>query len=189
MLHEVPPATGYGLLATGYLERAYHGLESPRVPSVLSRLLHLDDTPRRTAAAFALGVFFSFSPFLGLQIVLALSLAFLLGLNRLAVFVGLNANLPWIVAPWYAGSTLVAAAAIGVPLPADFRSEVTALFSLGVFSRAFWAQAGGLLLPFLTPFLIGPTVGAALIALGAYPAAHAMLARHRSVGREAPEMR
>ena len=28
----------------------------------LDRLLHLHDTPRRTAAAFALGVFFSFSP-------------------------------------------------------------------------------------------------------------------------------
>lgn len=118
-----------------------------------------------------------------------MALAFLFGLNRLAVFVGLNANLPWIVAPWYAGATLAAAAAIGVPLPADFRSELTALFSLGVFSRQFWAQAGGLLLPFLTPFLIGPTVGATVVALAAYPAAHAMLARRRPVGHDVPGIR
>ena len=143
--------------------------------TALSRLLHLHDTPRRTAAAFALGVFFSFSPFLGLQIVLAMTMAFLLRLNRLAVFLGLNANLPWIIAPWYAGTTLVAAAAMGIALPADFRRELTGLFSFGVFSREFWAQAGGLLKPFLMPFLIGPTVGAAVVGLVTYPTAHVML--------------
>jgi uncharacterized protein (DUF2062 family) len=147
------------------------------VASGFSRLLHLHDTPRRTAAAFALGVFFSFSPFLGLQIILAMTLAFVLGLNRLAVFVGLNANLPWIIAPWYAGTTLAAAAAMGMTLPADFRRELSALFSLGVFSRDFWLQASGLLTPFLMPFLIGPTIGAAAVGLAAYPAAHMMLRR------------
>lgn len=33
----------------------------------LEALLHIDDTPDRTAAAFALGVFFGFSPLLGLS--------------------------------------------------------------------------------------------------------------------------
>jgi len=142
-----------------------------------SRLLHLHDTPRRTAAAFALGVFFSFSPFIGLQIALAMGLAFLLGLNRLAVFVGLNANLPWIIAPWYAGTTFAAAALMGLALPPDFRRDLGALFSLGVFSRDFWSHAGGLLRPLLIPFLVGPTVGAALVGLAAYPATYAMLNR------------
>ncbi len=96
----------------------------------LDRLLHLHDTPRRTAAAFALGVFFSFSPFIGLQILCSMTLAFLLGLNRVAVFVGLNANLPWFVVPWYAGATLVAARALGVPLPEDFRAELGAVVQL-----------------------------------------------------------
>lgn len=146
----------------------------------ISRLLHLHDTPRRTAAAFAIGVFFSFSPFLGLQIALAMTTAFLLGLNRLAVFAGLNANLPWIIAPWYAVTTIAAAAALGIVLPADFRRDVSALFSLGVFSRAFWAHAGDLLRPFLLPFLIGPTAGAVLVGLAVYPAAVAMLTRRKS---------
>jgi uncharacterized protein (DUF2062 family) len=145
----------------------------------ISRLLHLHDTPSRTAAAFAVGVFFSFSPFLGLQIVLAMTAAFLLGLNRLAVFVGLNANLPWIIAPWYAGTTIAAAALLGIALPADFRRDLAALFSLGVFTRSFWAQAGDLLRPFLLPFLIGPTAGAAIVSLAVYPATVAMLKRRR----------
>lgn len=106
-----------------------------------------------------------------------MAVAFLLSLNRLAVFVGLNANLPWIIAPWYAGTTIAAAALLGVALPADFRRDVSALFSLGVFSRDFWAHAGDLLRPYLLPFLIGPTAGAAIVGLAVYPATVAMLKR------------
>jgi uncharacterized protein len=144
-------------------------------------LLGLGETPRRTAAAFALGVFFSFSPLLGLQIVLSMSLALFLRLNRLAVFAGLNANLPWIMVPWYAGTTAAAAAIIGTPLPADFRRELGGLLSLGVFSRDFWSQAIGWLRPFLVPFLVGPTIGAALIGAAAYPVTYAVLIRRPRV--------
>ena len=38
----------------------------------LDTLLHVADTPERTAAAFAMGVFFGFSPFLGLHTLLAI---------------------------------------------------------------------------------------------------------------------
>ena len=40
------------------------------------------DQPRRTAAAFAVGTFLDFSPFLGLQIVTGFTVAFLLRLDR-----------------------------------------------------------------------------------------------------------
>jgi uncharacterized protein (DUF2062 family) len=126
-------------------------------------------------------VFFSFSPFLGLQIALSMALAFVLRLNRLAVFLGLNANLPWLIAPWYAGTTLAAAAAMGLVIPSGFRREMDVLFSLGVFSRDFWAHAVEVLRPFFIPFFIGPTIGAAVVGLAAYPAACAMLSR-RSQG-------
>ena len=146
----------------------------------LDRLLHLHDTPRRTAAAFALGVFFSFSPLIGLQIVLSLTLAFLFNLNRVAVFIGLNTNLPWFVAPWYAGATLVAARALGVPLPENFREELGQLFSHSLLSSAFWSRLGGLVEPFLVPYLIGPTVGAAAMGAIAYVTTAALLGRrHR----------
>jgi uncharacterized protein (DUF2062 family) len=140
-----------------------------------SEILRLHDTPSRTAVAFAVGVFFSFSPLLGLQIVLAMTLAFLFGLNRLAVFVGLNANLPWLVVPWYTGTTLAAATLMDIPLPADFRREISVLFSRGMLSRDFWTHAAGMLRPFLIPFLVGPTIGAALIGLAAYPPVFRML--------------
>ena len=71
----------------------------------LDALLHIEDTPQRTAAAFALGVFFGFSPFLGLHTLLGILFAFLLNLNRVAVLLGVYSNLPWIIAPYYAFAT------------------------------------------------------------------------------------
>lgn len=166
----------------------YHAQDVPSDPPPrrtrwLQSLLHLHDTPQRTAAAFALGVFFSFSPFIGLQILLSFTLAFLLRLNRVAVFLGLNANLPWIVAPWYAATTLAAARLLGVPLPADFRAELGALFALSLFSRDFWAHAGALLAPFLVPYLVGPTIGAALIGAVVYIVTASVLVRRRAVAK------
>ena len=111
-----------------------------------------------------------------------MGLAFLANLNRVAVFVGLNANLPWVIVPWYAGTTMLAAAALGVGLPPDFRGELSTLFSFGMFTRAFWERAGELLRPFLGPFLVGPTIGAAVIGLAAFPIACAVLKRHGQGG-------
>jgi uncharacterized protein len=145
----------------------------------LQSLLHLHDTPRRTAAAFAVGVFFSFSPFIGLQILVSFTIAFLLRLNRVAVFLGLNANLPWIVVPWYALTTIAAARALGLGLPDDFRARLAGLFAHSLFARQFWAEAWALLEPFLVPYLIGPTIGAAIIGVLTYVATSAILERRR----------
>ena len=60
----------------------------------LDALLHIQDTPERTAAAFALGVFFGFSPFLGLHTLLGVVFAFLLNLNRVAVLLGVYSQPP-----------------------------------------------------------------------------------------------
>ena len=67
----------------------------------LEQLLHTHDTPQRTAAAYALGVFFGFSPVLGLHTVLGIAAAFIFNLNRLAVVLGIYSNLPWILPAYY----------------------------------------------------------------------------------------
>ena len=58
---------------------------STRFRTWLNQLLHTHDTPQRTAIAYAIGVFFGFSPFLGLHTVLGLVVAFAFSLNRVAV--------------------------------------------------------------------------------------------------------
>ena len=145
----------------------------------LDALLHLHDSPRRTAAAFALGVFFGFSPFLGLQILLSFGLAFLFRLNRAAVFLGLNTNLPWFMAPWYTATTIGAAWLLGVELPADLGARVTEVVWRGPFDAEFWRGGAALVRPLLAPFLVGPTVAAAAVGAASYPIAHLAIERRR----------
>ena len=78
-------------------------LNRRRMRILLRRALHTADSPRRTAAAFALGVFLGFSPFFGVHTLAALGLAFLLRLNRLAVLFGTFVLNPWTVVPIYGG--------------------------------------------------------------------------------------
>src|ERR1051325_8009881 len=105
----------------------------------LGVLLHIADTPERTAAAFALGVFFGFSPFLGLHTVLAVVFAFLLNLNRVAVLLGVDSNLPWVMGPYYAFTTMM----IGAPvtnnhIPHGFRARLVELFEQSLFHAGLW---------------------------------------------------
>jgi uncharacterized protein (DUF2062 family) len=59
------------------------------------KILHLDDEPYKIAGGFAVGVFISFSPFYGAHLLLALGLAFLFRLNKVAAAVGTLVVLPW----------------------------------------------------------------------------------------------
>ena len=138
----------------------------------MGTLLHIDDSPERTAAAFALGVFFGFSPFLGFHTVLGLTFAFLLNFNRVAVLLGIYSNLPWFVAPYYAFTTMVVGAPItGHRIPPGFRQQVADLFELSLFHSDFWQRLVEILSPFLWPYLVGSVIGAGVLAAIAYPLA------------------
>jgi uncharacterized protein (DUF2062 family) len=145
----------------------------------LSQLLHINDSPERTAAAFALGVFVGFSPFLGLHTIIGLLLAFLLGLNRVAVLLGVYSNLPWIIGEYYAFSTMVGAALTGTGLPQGFQERLGELFGLSLLQRQFWSQLIALLRPLLWPYVVGSMVGAAVLAGVAYPLALGFVVRRR----------
>lgn len=134
----------------------------------LSALLHTHDTPRRTAASFALGVLVGFSPLFGAHTAIGLILAFALRLNRLAMLIGVYANLPWFIAPYYTLATLGGAWLLGVAPPPQIGEQLTALFDVSVFSRAFWTGTWILLRPLLWPFVVGSTLGALGLAAAAY---------------------
>ncbi len=138
----------------------------------LGTLLHIDDSPERTAAAFAVGVFFGFSPFLGLHTVLGLTFAFLLNFNRVAVLLGVYSNLPWFIAPYFAFTTMVVGAPLtGHRIPPGFRQQVADLFELSLFHGDFWHRLVVILSPFLWPYLVGSLIGAVVLAAFAYPLA------------------
>lgn len=148
-----------------------------RLRQWLNLLLHTHDTPRRTAAAYALGVFFGFSPFLGLHTVLGLVAAFVLNLNRVAVVVGIYSNLPWILPAYYTLATVVGAAILRVQVPPglfqDLR-EALSDASSGEFRRLAHALA-----PLVWAFVLGSMIGAIALAATAYRISLAMIVAHR----------
>jgi uncharacterized protein (DUF2062 family) len=66
-----------------------------RLGARLRALLHLDDPPPRLALGLAVGVVISCTPFLGVQTLLGLLVAWAFGLHRAAVVTGVWLNLPW----------------------------------------------------------------------------------------------
>jgi uncharacterized protein (DUF2062 family) len=151
-------------------------------PGWLSRLAPFSDSPRRTAAAFALGVFLSFSPFFGLQIFAGMGLSLVLRLNRVAIFAGLCTNLPWVMVPWYALTTALGAALLRVPLGADVGSRLRTLLDLPVYRAPFWDSAAELLRPFLWSFVVGSTLGALVVGAVAYVTVARVMARVHASG-------
>lgn len=132
--------------------------------------------PKRTAAAFAIGVFLSFSPLLGLQIVIAMGLALALPLSRSALLVGLCANLPWFMVPWYTLTTAAGAFALGVPLSADLGGQFGRILELPIYQAAFWQRVAEFAGPFVWSFVLGSTLGALLVSVVAYVTVTRMLA-------------
>jgi uncharacterized protein (DUF2062 family) len=157
-----------------------------RCRRTLEDLAGVDSPPRRTAAALACGVFLSFSPFLGLQILLGLTVAFAFRLSRVAVLIGLCANLPWIMLPWYASTTAAAAVVLGISAETSVSAQLAALFSAPATRAAFWGQAGELAGALLWPFLIGPTAGAVVLGAATYAIASRVLTRRAARKAAAP---
>jgi uncharacterized protein (DUF2062 family) len=147
---------------------------------LLKKLLHIEDTPERTALAYSIGVFLGFSPFLGLHTLMGLAVAFLFRLNRAAVLLGIWSNAPWWLVPYYTAATW-----LGVGLT-NFRIDKAALHEMfrlgtevGFLSSAFWSQIAsqaGLLLS----FLIGSMALASLLALAVYPVSLRWIRFYRS---------
>lgn len=85
--------------------------------------MRIHDPPWRLALSLAVGVFISFTPFYGLQTLMAIGVALVCRLNRAATVAGAWLNLPWF-APLVYGS--------GLKLGALIVPELTGLGGLSV---------------------------------------------------------
>jgi uncharacterized protein len=150
---------------------------SPATRRWLDQLLHTHDTPERTAVAYALGIFFGFSPFLGLHTVLGLVFAFAFNLNRVAVLLGIYSNLPWILPAYYSLATLLGATILRAKVPPNLLRDLQSALA-----EASWADfrlLGHALTPLAWSYVLGSTIGAVILALIAYRVSLAMIVAHR----------
>ena len=136
---------------------------------LIRKLLHIEDSPERTALAYSVGIFVGFSPFLGFHTLGGVAIAFLFGLNRVAVLLGVWSNAPWWVVPYYAMATWLGVWITGFRIEKGTLQEIFRLgMEKGFLASDFWgcltAQWG-----FLLSFLIGSLVLSTLLGLVLYP--------------------
>jgi uncharacterized protein (DUF2062 family) len=136
---------------------------------LIKKLLHIEDTPERTALAYSIGIFLGFSPFLGFHTLTALAIAFLFNLNRVAILLGSWSNTPWWIVPYYMMATWVGMWVTGFWIDGKTLKEIFQFgMEQGFRSSDFWSQIAsqwGLLLS----FGIGSLILASLLSLMAYP--------------------
>lgn len=140
----------------------------------LRQLLLLDEPPERTARTFGFGVFISFSPFIGLHIVIAMVILLFAKLNRLSFLAGVFSNTPWTVAPMLALGTGIGAFVLGrdTTLP-ELSAETLA-------SGQFWKQLTSDAWNLLAPFMLGNFILSGVLALAGYAILKWFLLRYRS---------
>jgi len=139
------------------------------IKDLVKKLLHIEDTPERTALAYSIGVFLGFSPFLGFHTLLGIAIAFLFKLNRVAVLLGAWSNIPWWLVPYYMVATWMGMWLMGFKInKSTFKEMFRTGVEQGFIGSDFWSQVAsqwGLLLS----FMIGSLILAALLSLIAYP--------------------
>ncbi len=136
--------------------------------AVFRQVLHLQESPRRTAAAFAVGVFIAFCPAYGFHTIMVVLATWLLGLNFIALAAGAFINNPWTVVPILGATYWAGAFLLG-------RSDLPPLNWHDLSFQGIYEQV----LPYAIPFVVG---GIALSLAGsvlAYPAAYFVLVKYR----------
>jgi uncharacterized protein len=115
----------------------------------------LDDTPHRIALGMAIGIFIAWTPTVGVQMMLAIPLAYLLRANRLASVIGVHLSNPITLLPVYWLDYYLGAMLLGNPLTFEEFREILmsddwarcwrGLLSVGIeLAGAIWL--GGLIL-------------------------------------------
>lgn len=141
-----------------------------RLRAQLSHLLHLNESPHRTALAFALGLFIAFSPTYGFHTLSAVFLIWAFRLNAVAVMAGAFVNNPWTVVPILAATFWTGFALLGRPEGSGaFRWEHLTL-----------EQLYGQIQLYILPFVVGGLVLSLAAAVIGYPIVYAVIARARA---------
>jgi uncharacterized protein (DUF2062 family) len=140
-----------------------------RLRLLLKQVLHLDESPHRTAVAFALGAFIAFSPTYGLHTLSAVFCTWAFRLNFIALMAGTLINNPWTLVPILGATFWTGFSIMGIPDAPSF-----AWRDLTV--EAIYLQAR----PYALPFFTGGLVLSLLAAAVAYPLAYYFVSQYRT---------
>jgi len=136
---------------------------------LLRRVLHLQESPQRTALAFAVGVFIAFSPAYGLHTAMVVFCTWLFGLNFLALLAGAFVNNPWTIVPILGATYWTGALILG-------RTDTPTFHWNDLSFAGIYEQV----LPYAIPFALGGLILSLIGAVVSYPLAYLLIMKHRS---------
>ena len=159
-----------------------------KIKEGVRNILRLDEPPHELAKSFAVGVFVSFTPFIGLHTLLVLLMAWVFRLNKVVALMGTFVNNPWTIAVVYIGPTWLAVfwmRRIGIPVPKLNYEHLVDQFhhtleSYSVWAPAFWIKFLSEFKPFIHAFLIGTTLAGIVTGFIAYFAAYYAIKYYRA---------
>ncbi len=140
--------------------------------TLLRQVLHLQESPQRTALAFAVGIFIAFSPAYGLHTLMVVLCTWIFGLNFVALLAGAFVNNPWTIVPILGASYWTGAILVGRTDSPTFSWDD--LSYAGIYEQ---------MLPYAVPFVLGGLILSVIGALLSYPAAYLLIQRHRAAGK------
>jgi len=134
----------------------------------LKQVLHLQESPQRTAIAFAIGTAIAFCPFYGFHTLLAIGCTWGFRLNFIAVMAGNFINNPWTLIPilgatYWTGALLLE------------RAETPSFDWHDLSFSGIYEQVS----PYAIPFLLGGTLLSVVASALAYPVALYLINKHR----------
>ena len=136
--------------------------------SLLRQLLHLEESPQRTALAFAVGAAIAFCPLYGFHMVLVGICTWAFRLNFVALLAGAFINNPWTLVPVLGATYWIGAVILG-------RSDRPSFDWNELGFRAIYEQV----MPYAVPFAVGGIVLSLVAALVSYPLALYLITKHR----------
>ena len=136
--------------------------------SLLKQVLHLEESPQRTALAFAVGAAIAFCPFYGFHMILVGLCTWAFGLNFIALLAGALINNPWTIVPILGATYWTGAVILG-------QSDSPYFEWNDVGFGAIYEQV----LPYAVPFALGGTVLSLISAAMSYPLALYVICKHR----------
>ncbi len=139
----------------------------------INHVLHLQESPHRTALAFAIGTFIAFAPHYFFHTASAAFCGWMFRLNYVAIFLGTFINNPWTTIPILAASLY------------------TGLFLMGESSHTTieWHELSmenlfDMLSPYLMPFILGACTLSVISSLLAYPLMRWTITRYRATTQQ-----
>ena len=138
------------------------------VRSLFRQILHLQESPQRTALAFAIGVAIAFSPAYGLHMIMVAGCTWAFGLNFVALLAGAFVNNPWTLIPILGATYWTGAKLLGTPDVPSF--DWDDLTFMGLYQQV---------LPHAGPFFLGGAVLSVSGGLLSYPLACWLISKYR----------